>query len=418
MPVHGPGGAFGTLVVSEAINTLIRPTGLWSVLPRVLVRETNPQWAYVTGFGGVSGSQPSDQCGPCQTAGPIRSCVTILPFGRRCVASESLDAYTIMRRYNQGELDLTLIGDFIGQEAREMLLSGRPGPEAVLEGGVAYAMYQVALELCRWITATTWSGQRLPTHNEGYAEFTGIDNQIITGRQDALTSTPCPTLDSLVVDFGDNYMKTDAGGSVLVRTINRAAMVLRTRAELSGLGPAEWAIVTSPEMSFLLAQMWSAAYTATTGFNLPSTSYIVDLSASSANRDRILSEGEIIVMGNRMRLIPDPGVPVVTEGSVSTTTIYIVPLKYAGRPATYLQFFDYRMPGTELPYPFTFTDNGAVQWWVTQNGPCWTISGSIKPRVVIEVPQLAAKITGVKYSPDTAMPFPVSGPGGGVGSRQ
>ncbi|WP_347245699.1 hypothetical protein [Thermogutta sp.] len=420
MPVHGQGGAFGGLVVNEAINALAAPTGLAARLPARTVRETHPQFAYVTGLGGLTGNEPADQCGACQRAGGIRSCTAILPFGRKCVASESMDAYTLNRRYNQGEMDITLIGELVSDEVRRAMELRQIDSRTLLETGIALGMYEVGLELTRWLVSKLWVGAPSGTDNEGYAEFVGLDNQIITGRRDALANTLCPDLDSLVYALDSQYDTTDSGGSVLVRAMTRMYSVLTQRAERFGLRPVTWVIVTSPEMRYLLLDMWAAAYTTAIGYKLPTapSNYIVDLSASSANRDRVMAEGKINILGAPVEVIADEGIPVIEDSGVYYSSIYFVPLTYAGRrPATYLQFFDYTL-SEQLPYQFTFTDGGRVQWWVTANGPCFTLSGAIKARVVLEVPHLAGKITGVQFTPDTALPFPSGlGSGSGVGSR-
>ncbi len=410
--------AFRGTAAPEAISALRGTTGLMSRLPVRLVRESNPQFGYITGLGGLTGNPPSTACGACQTAGGVRSCIVVLPFGRKCVASEALDVYSILRRLNAGEIVPELIGDFVGEEFVSSVLGKMNfSADELATTGIGYGMWVVATELTRWVSSVIFAGD--PTGGtEGESEPVGLDNQVITGRTD-IGGAACSSLDSYVVNYGAPYNRTDSGGSVLIREINRAVAVLTERAHRAGLAPVSFALVTSPELRFLLADMWAAAYTATFGYQLTSGGpYLVDLSASSASRDRILSEGALNILGNTVPLVADDGVPVVTGQQTTSSTIYILPMTYAGnRPGVYLQLFDHRMSVSDAErLPFIFTDGGAVQWWVTQTGPCYTVSGSVRPRVVLEVPHLAAKITGIQYTPGTPS-WPAPGAGDGVSNR-
>jgi hypothetical protein len=116
--------------------------------------------------------------------------------------------------------------------------------------------------------------------------------------------------------------------------------------------------------------------------------------------------------GRRYRVITDDGIYEydstndannVPAGSFASN-IYFVPLRIMGqRDVTFYEHLDYRVGRQEIAdarlQQTYWTDDGRFLWTNETQKFCFTVSGEIRPRVVLLTPQLAGRIDHVLYSP-------------------
>lgn len=424
MPIgaHGPGTAFAGVVTQEVINAVYKtqPTIL-NYLTWTRSQFANPQVAYLTSIDTQpSGNIPGDYCGSCQVVGELRSCVTLHPYGRVCYTSQPVKPLDHVLRLNQGEPDYELIGSLLSDETRELLARGvMPDESAILQHAVATAMCSVARAIAKTTSAWAWTGTGNGT--EAFREFRGLELQISDQITDALTGAPCPALNSVVHDFDGDFKLVDDHGSVLARVLSQVMMVLHGRADLTGLTAPEFAIITSPQLKYLMAMYWpglveaSAWYTPPTGMT-----GMLDVSLMNRRREAALASNRLVVNGTEYLFIGDPGVPESynQQTGETATNIYVVPLRAAGMATTYVNWLDYSIGDFTKLAPYILTDGGRALWYIIQSGPCLQVSATMDLRVVLRAPQLAAKITNVRYSAELVpIPWPVESPGGGVNIR-
>lgn len=417
MPVHGPRGAFSGLVTAEVWNAVASPTGLLSVLPRVPSFERSPEFTFLSGFDARSGTRPTDRCGTCQRVGQERSCVIILPFGSMCFTSYSITMEDTLLRLNRGEPDFTLIGKLVSDEVRELM--ARRVPDAkILEAGFALGMVHVVRALVQQMSVELWTGDP-SSSTEGYAEPIGLERLLSMSHRDARTNTPCPDIDATRITYNAAYNAVSGGSFRLVETLRALMAYLEDKAAKLGLAPVQFAIVAHTSIWFAIANLWAQAYIASGVSTMPSGSTLfVDASGAVQARDRMLSSGTITINGKEYQFIADSAAPVTVSDGTMTGSIYVLPLRAAGRDTTYINYLDwsaYSDPYAEWMATI-YTDGGMVQWYTTANGPCYNVTGRIMWRPVT-LPLLGAVVTGVQVPGFTTFVSGVPGtPGYSAGS--
>lgn len=399
--VHGQGTPFSGVVTTEIFSTVPSvPRGLLQYLKWVPSVYANPQTSFITAVDSVTGTPPSTLCDQCQTAGSWKTCTQIIPYGTLCYGSPSITPHQELLRLNQGEPDYTLVNieSLVTPEVREMIGTGEGlTAEALLQHAVAMGMVAVARQLLSTMSVWLWSGD--PTGGtEGHMPFIGLDSQIKTGIRDAITNDLSPAMDSIVVDYNDAWNTTDANGSKLANLLSTVMAALEERAV--PFGGAEFAIIVPPALKYYIAMaFYGMVNVSGWGVTFPTGMQgVIDLTELNARREGALARDEIVINGVTYKFIADPNVPVTPSQNQRTGNIYVVPLSAAGRPGVYMNYVDYRRAPQLDVNPMVITDGGKAMWWVTQSGPCITVSARTTSRAVLSIPRLAAKITNVSWT--------------------
>jgi hypothetical protein len=111
-------------------------------------------------------------------------------------------------------------------------------------------------------------------------------------------------------------------------------------------------------------------------------------------------------------------VPVILDDAVAETdvgsgvfgaSIYFVPLRVLGNtPVTFLEYFNYETPGGMMEAARTFAPDGA--FYTSDSGRfawhrkpptnwCVQLMAKTETRLILETPYLAARLTGVRWTP-------------------
>jgi hypothetical protein len=426
-PMHGPGGLFSTYGLEDAvINLSLTPKGIASVLPAFGSVLTNPLYPYITGFEGAEGSEPDGPCEDCPTGGAIETCSQTAVFGRVCRSSKEIEINEVMKKLNRGEMtDYRVIGSVLGETS---MAPSNMEPEDWVNYVTRTQMVTVGIEFQRKLAKMLWTGN--PANNTasgGYKEFPGLDYLITTNKVDAISGTACPSLDSDIKSF--NYNAVDGGDPDMVEYLSAMEFYLRHIAERTGLDPVEWVIVMRPELWFELSAIWACRYMTNRcnvidGPNIDAQPS-VDAADMTELRDRMRNGGFLIINGRQIPVITDDGVYEQNyadsqnlAGGEFASDIYFLPLRAKGMPVTYLEYADFNdakapnmLPGSASASRWWATDGGRYMWTVENQKWCFKISGKVEPRVILKTPQLAGRITDVKYTPlqHLRSPFPDDG---------
>lgn len=355
---HGNGGIFGVAGLEQDVISLrITPRGISQILPAFPSVYTSPLFAYVTGIESTDPvTEPTSECATCPS-GEIEGCIQTAQFGRVCRETKTLDPNRAIERINRGEFDLALLNDLVGpadlfQPVRNW------SRDTVLQVSTALGMLEVGVLLQNKLVPMVWGGNPANGTPPGYAEFPGLDILIGTNKQDALTGTECPSLDSDVKEFSYNLVNvTDAAGNFLiVRYLETMEAYLYHNASRQNLLPAEWVVCMRPELWYELTQIWPVAYMTTRNITLPSTTMVtMDAGTMRDMRTEMMDGMFIYLNGRRHPVILDDGITELTPTDNANvlpgeyaSDIYIVPRTYLGnRPATYFEFKDYRAAGPD-----------------------------------------------------------------------
>lgn len=413
--IHGPGGIFGVPGLdNQVISARITPRGIAAYLPVFGSVYTNPLFPYITGVEEDAGAEPDTECETC-LSGEIEGCIETAQFGKVCRETKTYTPNDVINRVNSGEVDLTLVNDIMGFGDDPLRAIQNADGATLMQVATVTGMMVVGILLQQKLVNFWWQGNPVNNVGTGYAEPPGLDILIGTGKLDALTGTLCPALDSDVKEFAYQDIATvDAGGNfVIVHLLEYLEAYLYHNASRMGLTPVQWAVCMRPECWYELTNIWPIAYVTTRGLALPAgNTNMINSGDVMRLRDEMMEGMFMFINGRRHPVILDDGIfefnsgndPNLQPGQFASN-IYMVPLTYLGnRPATFLQYKDYRQAGRDLSAARMqpdeiWTDNGRFLWTKEREKWCYTLSGKIEPRILLKTPQLAGRINHVMYEP-------------------
>ena len=415
---HGPGGAFSTFGLSKGVfGALVLPyLGLGGMLPAVMSQDTNPIWGIMTGVTAPSGSNPSGVCDDCKTAGKMKLCTHSLPYGRYCLDTNVYQVDRIGEVWNRAEFtDLQLLNQSFGMNASNApnLANGQP-----LTNEFDKTMFEFAVSWGRMYADQLWAGS--PANNTaggGYREFIGLDLQINTGHVDAETGVVCPAADSIIRSMASAEINTN--GSTYVDQITNVMRNLKFIASRTGSLPTRWVIAMRWGCFYELTRIWPCAYN-TTGCTVNDTANIdtvpsIDSAAMTRFRDDMrgnfntMTGQYLMIDGEKVQVVIDDGITeTMGAGETFTSSIYFIPVSInGGTPATYWEHFNFDGPNSAMEIgkfapdgSYFASDNGRFLWHrKPPSNWCVAMSALNKPRIRLDTPYLAARLTNVRYTP-------------------
>ena len=417
--MHGPGGLFGVSGLErDVISTRISPEGLASALPVRMSTRTNPLYAYITGFRDVTGDNPTTVCADGQTAGPVKNCIQTAQFGRYTFMTRELEVNRVGQQTDRGEFfDLRLVNDPL-VTAMGSVLPGIVGNDAVLAGReFAERMLEVGVAFQNKLVRQVYIGN--PANNSaggGYKECPGLDILVGTDKVDSLTGTDCPSLDSDVKNF--NYGLVDAANlnPDIVEVVTYLARYLRRNAEGMGFGETRWVITMRNDLFYELTAVWPCSYlTYRCQFRVQDGTTVQNVNAADqiAMRDAMRGGRYLLIDGIQYPVIIDDGIEEEDEGDAAAinqgeyaSDIYFLPLSVRGGYSTlFWETFDYANGTMQAirdgRYESDFWTDGGRYLWHKKPPTNWCVQliAKIEPRLILLTPQLAGRITNVKYSP-------------------
>lgn len=424
---HGPGGLFSAFGLSRQLfSAMILPVkGLQAMLPVRPSQDMNPLHGIITGVTATSGSEPNGVCDDPPTAGLAKLCTHSFVFGRFSRQTQVYNVDRFGELINRGEFtDFEVAGNpFLqGNKATVPMIPGGGGAMAnVARSEVAKAMFELAVAWARDFAQKIYEGN--PSNNTaggGYQEFYGLNYLINTGYRDAITGQACAAADALVRSFANGNIST-TGSSAIVDEIAYIMRFLQSNAYRMGLAPVTWAIAMTYELFYELTKIWPCAYMTNNCISLQTGSTnFVDAGDQVRMRDEMRGD-----LGNRtgqFLWIDGQKVPVVLDDAIDNdgvgsgtyvTQMYFVPLTALGSvPLTYFEYFNYDGPNAAMSAYREFapegsyqtTDGGRFLWHrPAPNNFCVKTMAVMRPRLILETPYLAARLTNIRFTPRIMM---------------
>jgi len=408
--IYVPGGLFTTYgLENDVVSTHVTPRGIGSVAPAVPGNIDDPRFPFLLGWADDYGSE---QDGPCDDAPKtyMKGGTLTAQWGRITRQTETIEITSQLHMQRGVNTNLRLLGEMMGMDT----LVNNDFPANPLDVTVAAEMVGVGVSLERALARMTWTGS--PANNTaggGYAEFPGLDNQIATGHVDAVSNTAMPAADSLIMEYGYNYV--DGAVLDIVEYLSAMEYYMFRLADTTRLAPVTWAVCMRPELWQYVSMVWPCRYLTnrcTTASN--SNPMVINDDANVRMRDQMRQGSYIDINGRRYPVISDDGIfehtnannANVPAGSFASS-IYFVPLRVRSSFSTlYWEYIDYRQVRTQLApmgrgaglTPF-WSDSGRFIWALDAVKTCFDLAATIEPRLVLRTPQLAAKLQHVMYTP-------------------
>lgn len=427
--VHGPAGILSMPGQrADVMNAMILPIGIQAQLPVRLSRDNSPVFPILTGQTDSTGEEPDEACEDAPQPGNLKICNQVYGFGRQVRDSQVLQADRPGLLNNRSEFtDMRLVGDPFTNLPRPQEMSTEEGLRTEVGKKLVELYNSWLLDFSHLI----YDGNPANTAGStGYIEYTGYDKLINTGYQDAFLAQACPAADSVIVNFGSSPITGNE--TQIVTDIVETYAYLRYLAERTGMSPVQWKLSMRYEMFRQLSSIWPCVYMTyrCTFGNTQNATNFVDAQMQVQMRDDMRNgsySGRDT--GTPYLLIDGIPVPVVIDDNIVETVpaantfmsdIYFIPFTVRGsRPVTYMEYFDLNAPGgmqdtVNVMAPGFFEILGGGRFWLHRKPPtneCLQVRLGGKPRLILETPFLAARLTNVKYSPPllhSRSPFPDS----------
>ena len=430
--IHGVGSLFGGVAVGidrEVISAMMHWTGVAEHLPRVGVRTMEVLLPFITGVDPTSSTEPSDECGDC-ISGETEACIQHFPTGRVCRETQTMTPDRIIERLNTGDIDLTLLNDQLGSESpwHPGDSFGSMGGAQLMQVATAWALlFELPPLFMGSLGPMVYGGNPANNQGNGYREFRGLDLLINTGFVDAFTSTACRALDSDIKNFAYQDVVSAVSPSFHEILEMAAAYVMRN-AVGQRLAPVQWAVLMRPELWQIYSGLVPTQAVMAALMNqmaiLPARMQInMDGAAIVRERDTLRQQMQIPLNGRMYPVILDDGINEINDDTDSdnalipgeyASDVYLLPRTFLGnRPATKIEYKDFRFLSGEVAATdgligdfYKPSPDGRFCWTWVKNGWCFKVQAKIEPRIILKTPQLAARITNVKYVPQQHMRVP------------
>lgn len=424
----GPGGLFNTPGLNRGVvNATILPIlGLQSMLPILSSQYVAPIVPILTGLTASTGSNPESPCAPGKTVGLLKLCNISTPFGRVTMNTPTIDLTRIGQLTNRGYFtDFQLMGNPLNPTLNNSTpkLPVSTMAEAITSE-VAKQNLQFSMGWTREFSKLLYAGNPVNNLGDGYKEFRGLDILINTGYQDAETGVWCPAANSLLQDFGQqNISTTGSAGTNFVQVISDMYRALNSIADRAGLQPVEWVLSMPRDLFYEATKVWAISY-ATTAITVvaagqTNTQLQVPGMDMQRLRDDLRQNSYLLINGVRVPVAQDDACTVTNPSpGVYQSTVYFVPKFVLGNtPATYLEHFNFDGPSAFLEAAQVFgirdkyftTNNGRYAFVKLNDSYCVSYQAVEIPRLRLDFPHLAARLTQVRWSPPITSRSPYPG---------
>lgn len=412
--LHGSGGLFAGGFERNVFNA--NPAPQQGLAQKLRIRSSvhdTPLHAILLDQAANAGSHPgSGTCAPCKVPGALSKGVISFPWGQLCFSTDKFD---LSSRAIGGLKDR---GDF-----RDFTLVGSPWNAGVAPTTPASPNDPINSEISAMMMRFQhgWAleyGKLLytgnPANNSGrYEEPKGLDILINTGYTDAVTSGSIAAADSIVSAFSGTLGTPADLDSTIVTKFVALWRRINMKARVRGL-QVQYRVAMTERLFYEITGLWTQNYlTARVAADTDVQNTVrinMDARDLVAARDDMRTNSYLMVDGKRVDVTLDES---ITETALSggdagkyTSQIYFVPQVVNGVDAAYWEHFDYSNPETQrfittmAQTPnFITTDNGRFLWVRRQDGYCISMDCTEAPRLVLETPFLAARMTDIKYTP-------------------
>ena len=364
----------------------------------------NPEYELLTGVDAAKGSNPTNYVGTPPTPGLVKSGVHRAAFGKFYMGTDKLQIPMTGGRTKASDVDRQLVSTILTQSR---LL---PSVPMNINRELGLQMLSFATHFKRVFGKVLFDGNATLNNTQtelGFIqEFDGFDRLIKTGYVDLETNAAVPAMDSTVHDFNNVDVTTSAGTDAIVGVLAEIWNKLTQLAEDTGLPLPTWEIAMRRDMFYAITENYPRSYL-TIGNNVTTDSngerVFVNGGEMVEFRDQMRAGKYLMIMGNRVPVSIENGIPKTAVSAGFRSSIYFIPTSAAGQKVTYIEGFD---QGNESISELIRQANSSIE--VLENGLWSAASGQtglglelyfgMRPRLVLRTPHLAARIENVVYN--------------------
>lgn len=427
----GPGGIFNLPQVErQFVSLVVQPTGLAATLPNYPDMFANPEFGYITGFGGLTGTRANDICADARIPGSVINCIQTAHYGMARLDTKPIALNRVGLMNNRADpTDFTLLNGPLWPMVRNLM------PQNVQVSNYASWMFNprmemlarmgdVAREYYQILGEQFWYGDpadpaKNSTTGTGENEFKGMSYLINTTKLDARTGTPCNALKSDIKNFNSWDITRNSGKDFF----NALYYMVQTRkfiAKRTNMGEVTWVIACREAMWNEIAKMWpcvAATFGCLPGPEETTITPVISLDNQAAMRQAMLDDPQITIAGTRIKVVIDDFLQEESIGNgCYRGDLWLLATEVkSGVPTIFMQHLDYNQGAIPAAQQMGMsqifrTDNGTFLWWSKPNNNVCVQAGSMtEQRVVNLVPHLCGRLDDIGYCALQHGPDPLRG---------
>lgn len=407
-PMHGVGGAFSEPGVKPGMwNAITQPRTFASALTMRPSEFQNELVSILTAQTATSGSNPTSVCGTAPVVGDLKKATVQRTFGKALISTEKVKVTEIGKLANRADVERQILNAAANNDPFMPDLLRRPGLNFRSE--LTHQLYKLGTAIRRAVAPVNISGNATTANTAtelGFIdEYDGLDRLIKTGYVDVSTSVAAPAADSHVEAWGTTLSGTVQGLNIveMITDIVYSRQVLSNQLGIDGM----WALVMDQRLfralAFKFAETYaSARYSGTAGDPINRNVEDIERRYNTAIQNQTLD-----IQGVPMPVLFTAGTE-VAEGSASGNglvgNVYLVPLSANGVPVTYYEYFPMNNQfisewnGLANTVNRTPLNNGLYLTAIKSDGFCDELIATMQPRLMLDAPFLAAKLTGITFN--------------------
>lgn len=407
---HGSTTQFGTFSAPGTrpgrFSAVPRMPTVASALPFIKSDVLNERLEIMTGVSTGTGTNATGFCGNPATSGQPTVMAIVSRFGEIHIKTSLVDDTLVGLRRNRADIPGEIYNAAVVDNP---LLPQVPGIEAAGDtmDQLRAEMFQLGFTIERSAGRVHYAGTQ-GTQNNTFigiqTQWNGLDQLIRTGYTDADSGLLAPAADSIVTNFNADIGGTDASGQSFVVAITNMYYALKQRAAAVGMPGVTWAITMRPEQFRRATEVWACNYVTYQCSGTQFNELMRDGQAVQALRLELMRGQYLLIDGEQVPVIIDEGITITTEAQNQfRNDIYFVPLNWAGRPLTYVQYADLGNSYAQTWAEFTGADsrvinNGLYRVAKRSTGFCDEFLFAARLRLIMETPFLAARLQNVRYT--------------------
>ncbi len=420
IPMHGPlhsNPAFGGIFSRpgsrpEVFSAYQRPRSLVNQLGIVRSEFQNNDIDIMTGVTAGSGTNAANFCGDPPEGGVPKRCTQRFTYGDWYMKTGLADIINTGQRVNRADLEKRIVN--FAQAPNQFF------PSELLAAADLSSRAQslLASEMLRLVTAWEREFEKIifrgtqgvddETFLGWFTQFSGIENQIITGRTDIDTGQACPAADSEIITFSADIAGNAADGRDIVTTVTNLYEGLRQRAEDVGMGGTAFVFAGTNRLFYTLVDQWACNYATTICAGSAGNPNGTDALAVKAFRDELWQGRFLLVSGTPVPfLVTDGPTEVGVDGGNNfTSDLFLIPvdgptgrfLNIEYKPQDTAEQMDFvRFMGTNGSGPAPI-GGGKFMHGIEQTAFCLEHHFGGKFRMILDAPFLAGRIDDITYN--------------------
>lgn len=371
------------------------------------VKDT--EYEIITGVDGAQGSNASDWCDEAPRAGFARLCTQRSQFGKFRMATDSVKLAEIGGRINRADVDRQVVNlpeafPLVPDNLAGLMNAGGP-----LNTALGLEVFRLGIHTNRVASRVLVHGAL--TNTGAFAEtgfmqeFDGFDAKIKTGHVDLESGLFCPAADSIVEDFNNGSLVTNAADAV--ELISNIYYRLEQRQDANALG-MDWQgfLLMDPDMFFSLTAVWPCSYlTDGCGMSGSNQQVVVTGNEQVAMRDQMRQGRFLWILGKRIAVETSRAIKREAQGAGFKSPIYFVNTGVPGMAqTTYIEAFDMGRADVQaflslLPSGEVRVTNGGLYLSTfNREGTCMEYEFNAQMRLVVRAPWLCARLENVVYA--------------------